>query len=196
MTMNNKITRRNLLRAGAAGSSALLIGSGAMARTYSANEKIRFACIGIGGMGGKGVRVASREQIVAVTAVEIHQRVVPTEPARIVVGGTTGMCVHREGERRAIVVPAGYQDIRARKCQPQVRQAPVELQAGICKVHSDIGPAYDVTDAYRTVMAAHAHPGTPVGLVRLGRQHINPTNVVIIWRCISIPCRPGCVRGG
>jgi predicted dehydrogenase len=63
--MSNSITRRNLLRAGAAASASVLIGPVAMARTYAANEKIRFACIGIGGMGGKGVGVASAEQIVA-----------------------------------------------------------------------------------------------------------------------------------
>ena len=70
MTMSNPITRRDFLRAGAAASSSLLIGPAAMARTYSANEKIRFACIGIGGMGGKGVGVASGEQIIAAADVD------------------------------------------------------------------------------------------------------------------------------
>ena len=65
MTLSKPITRRDLLRAGAAASGSLLIGPAAWARTYSANEKIRFACIGIGGMGGKGVRVASGEIDVA-----------------------------------------------------------------------------------------------------------------------------------
>ena len=43
-----------------------------MARTYSANEKIRFALIGIGGMGSKGVNVASDEQIVAAADVDVN----------------------------------------------------------------------------------------------------------------------------
>ena len=63
--MNNPISRRKLLQAGAVASASVLIGPAAMARTYSANEKIRFALIGIGGIGGKGVGVASGEQIVA-----------------------------------------------------------------------------------------------------------------------------------
>ncbi len=71
-TMRNSITRRRLLQAGAAASASLLIGPAAMARTYSANEKIRFALIGIGGMGGKGVSVASGEQIVAAADVDVN----------------------------------------------------------------------------------------------------------------------------
>ena len=43
-----------------------------MARTYAANEKIRFALVGIGGMGGKGVNVASGEQIVAAADVDVN----------------------------------------------------------------------------------------------------------------------------
>ena len=43
-----------------------------MARTYAANEKIRFALVGIGGMGGKGVGVASGEQIVAAADVDVN----------------------------------------------------------------------------------------------------------------------------
>ena len=43
-----------------------------MARTYAANEKIRFALIGIGGMGGKGVDVASGEQIIAAADVDVN----------------------------------------------------------------------------------------------------------------------------
>src|SRR4030043_477499 len=70
--MSKAITRRDLLRAGAAASASLLIVPAAMARTFSANEKIRFACIGIGGMGGKGVRVASGEQIVAAADVDAN----------------------------------------------------------------------------------------------------------------------------
>jgi predicted dehydrogenase len=71
--MSTAITRRRVLQAGAAASAAsVLIGPAAMARTYSANEKIRFALVGIGGMGGKGVRTASGEQIVAAADVDTN----------------------------------------------------------------------------------------------------------------------------
>jgi hypothetical protein len=50
----------------------LLVGPAAMARTYSANEKIRFALVGIGGMGGKGVDWGSREQIIAAADVDVN----------------------------------------------------------------------------------------------------------------------------
>ena len=70
--MHNRITRRRVLQAGVATSASLLIGPAAMARTYSANEKIRFALVGIGGMGGKGVNVASGEQIVAAADVDMN----------------------------------------------------------------------------------------------------------------------------
>ncbi len=63
--MKNQITRRRVLQAGAAASASILIGPAAMARTYTANEKIRFALVGIGGMGAKGVSFASNEQIIA-----------------------------------------------------------------------------------------------------------------------------------
>ncbi len=72
IAMKHIITRRKLLQAGAAASASLLIGPAAMARTYSANEKIRFALVGIGGMGGKGVGVASNEQIVAAADVDFN----------------------------------------------------------------------------------------------------------------------------
>ena len=72
--MSNVITRRKLLQAGAAASASVLIGPAAMARTYSANEKIRFALVGVGGMGGKGVNVASGEQIVAAADVDRQPR--------------------------------------------------------------------------------------------------------------------------
>ena len=70
--MKHSITRRKLLQAGAAASVGMLIGPAAMARTYSANEKIRFALVGIGGMGGKGVGVALNEQIVAAADVDVN----------------------------------------------------------------------------------------------------------------------------
>ena len=70
--MSTRITRRKLLQSGAAASAAVLIGPAAMARTYAANEKIRFALVGIGGMGGKGVNVASGEQIIAAADVDFN----------------------------------------------------------------------------------------------------------------------------
>ena len=68
--MKNHITRRKLIQTGAAVSATMLIGPAAMARTYKANEKIRFGLVGIGGMGGKGVNVASGEQIIAAADVD------------------------------------------------------------------------------------------------------------------------------
>jgi predicted dehydrogenase len=47
-----------------------MICSAGAVRTYAANEKIRFGLVGIGGMGGKGVGVASGEQIVAAADVD------------------------------------------------------------------------------------------------------------------------------
>ena len=70
--MKKSITRRNFLRASAAVSASMLIVPAATARTYSANEKIRFALVGIGGQGGKGVNAASDEQIVAVADVDFN----------------------------------------------------------------------------------------------------------------------------
>ena len=70
--MSNAITRRKLLQAGAASATSVLIVPAAMARTYSVNEKIRFGLVGIGGMGGKGVGVASGEQIVAAADVDVN----------------------------------------------------------------------------------------------------------------------------
>ena len=70
--MRKTLTRRRLLQAGAAASATFLIGPASMARTYAANEKIRFALIGVGGMGGKGVNVASGEQIIAAADVDVN----------------------------------------------------------------------------------------------------------------------------
>ncbi len=68
--MRNQITRRSLLKTVAAASASVLIGPAAMARTYSANDKIRFALVGVGGMGAKGVNFASGEQIIAAADVD------------------------------------------------------------------------------------------------------------------------------
>ncbi len=52
------MNRRGFLKTSAAVSASVLIVPAALARTYSANERIRFALVGIGGMGGKGVNTA------------------------------------------------------------------------------------------------------------------------------------------
>jgi predicted dehydrogenase len=71
--MKKTLTRRELLQTTAAATAAsVLIGPAAMARTYAANEKIRFALVGIGGMGGKGVNFASGEQIMAAADVDFQ----------------------------------------------------------------------------------------------------------------------------
>jgi len=67
--MKSCINRRKFLKAGAV-AAPLLICSPSAVRTYAANEKIRFALVGIGGMGGKGVNFASGEQIVAAADVD------------------------------------------------------------------------------------------------------------------------------
>jgi predicted dehydrogenase len=71
INMKTRIPRRKILQAGAAAAS-LLIGPASLARTYAANEKIRFALVGIGGMGHKGVGVASGEQIIAAADVDFQ----------------------------------------------------------------------------------------------------------------------------
>lgn len=68
--MSHRITRRKFLQAGAVAGTFMICPARA-ARTYAANEKIRFALIGIGGMGSKGVNVASGEQIVAAADVDL-----------------------------------------------------------------------------------------------------------------------------
>ena len=67
--MKTKVTRRQFLKTGTA--TSFLICSARTAFTYTANEKIRFALIGIGGMGSKGVNVALGEQIVAAADVDM-----------------------------------------------------------------------------------------------------------------------------
>jgi len=67
--MKTGFSRRQILKTGAAGS--FLICSPKTAFSYTANEKIRFALIGIGGMGSKGVDVALGEQIIAAADVDM-----------------------------------------------------------------------------------------------------------------------------
>jgi len=68
--MTTRINRRKFLKVGATASASVFIVTAASARSYAANEKIRFGLVGIGGMGGKGVNVASGEQIVAAADVD------------------------------------------------------------------------------------------------------------------------------
>jgi len=68
--MPYRITRRRFLKTGTTASASILICSATATRTYAANEKIRFANVGIGGMGGKGIGVALGEQIIAVADVD------------------------------------------------------------------------------------------------------------------------------
>lgn len=65
----SQFSRRQFIKTGAAGT--FLICSPKTAFGYTANEKIRFALIGIGGMGGKGVGVGLREQIIAAADVDM-----------------------------------------------------------------------------------------------------------------------------
>jgi len=68
--MKKTLSRRHFLKAGAAAS--FLICTPRTAFTFAANEKIRFALVGIGGMGGKGVNYASGEQIMAAADVDMN----------------------------------------------------------------------------------------------------------------------------
>ncbi|MBM4020002.1 MAG: Gfo/Idh/MocA family oxidoreductase [Planctomycetes bacterium] len=63
-------TRRSFLRTtGAAAASALIVSPSAV-WSYAANEKLRFACIGAGGMAHRGIMNAMSEHLVAVAEVD------------------------------------------------------------------------------------------------------------------------------
>jgi len=68
--MKANCSRRHFIKAGAAGT--FLLCSPRTAFTYTANEKIRFALIGIGGMGAKGVNIGLEEQVVAAADVDMQ----------------------------------------------------------------------------------------------------------------------------
>mgnify|MGYP000947728945 FL=1 len=68
--MKATCSRRHFIKAGAAGT--FLLCSPKTAFTYTANEKIRFALIGIGGMGAKGVNLGLEEQVVAAADVDMQ----------------------------------------------------------------------------------------------------------------------------
>jgi predicted dehydrogenase len=63
-------TRRHFLKTAAGATAAAMIVSPSAAWSYAANEKLRFACIGIGGMAGKGVMNARLENLIAVAEVD------------------------------------------------------------------------------------------------------------------------------
>ncbi len=68
--MKATCSRRHFIKAGTAGT--FLLCSPKTAFTYTANEKIRFALIGIGGMGAKGVNIGVEEQVVAAADVDMQ----------------------------------------------------------------------------------------------------------------------------
>lgn len=68
--MKATCSRRHFIKAGTAGT--FLLCSPKTAFTYTANEKIRFALIGIGGMGAKGVNLGLEEQVVAAADVDMQ----------------------------------------------------------------------------------------------------------------------------
>ncbi len=83
--MTKNVSRRQFLKTGTAAS--FLICSARTAFTYTANEKIRFALIGIGGMGAKGVNVALEEQIIAAADVDMGHAAKSVEKIK---GGAPG----------------------------------------------------------------------------------------------------------
>ena len=64
------LSRRCFLKTAGAGAASALIVSSSAVWSYAANEKLRFACIGVGGMAGKGVMNARLENLVAVAEVD------------------------------------------------------------------------------------------------------------------------------
>jgi len=62
--MSQGLTRRSFLQ-GAAGAAATLVIGSFNPRAYAANEKLRCACIGVGGRGGAHVEAAMKENLVA-----------------------------------------------------------------------------------------------------------------------------------
>jgi len=62
--MSQGLTRRLFLK-GAAGAAATLVIGSFNPRAYAANEKLRCACIGVGGRGGAHVEAAMKENLVA-----------------------------------------------------------------------------------------------------------------------------------
>jgi predicted dehydrogenase len=71
--MTDPITRRDFVRNTALATGLMIVGPGVV-RSYGANEKLRMACIGAGGMAGKGMDVAMREHLLAVAEIDPHGR--------------------------------------------------------------------------------------------------------------------------
>jgi predicted dehydrogenase len=66
-----KSSRRQWLRSGLYAGVTVAAAPG-FARSYAANEKLRMACIGIGGQGGRGLGAAGGQQLVAVADVNLE----------------------------------------------------------------------------------------------------------------------------
>jgi predicted dehydrogenase len=67
--MKSQITRRNMLKAGAAASAGVWLATQSEA-AESPNEKLNIACIGVGGRGGDNLRGISSQNIVALCDVD------------------------------------------------------------------------------------------------------------------------------
>lgn len=63
-------TRRRFLKTTAAATASAMIVSPSAAWSYTANEKLRFVCIGVGGMARRGMDNAMLEHLVAVAEVD------------------------------------------------------------------------------------------------------------------------------
>ncbi|HNX33425.1 MAG TPA: Gfo/Idh/MocA family oxidoreductase [Kiritimatiellia bacterium] len=85
--MKANCSRRHFIKAGAAGT--FLLCSPKTAFTYTANEKIRFALIGIGGMGAKGVNVGLEEQVVAAADVDMQHAANSVQKIKAAAPGAT-----------------------------------------------------------------------------------------------------------
>lgn len=70
---SNTLNRRNVLKASAFAGITFLANP-ATVFTYAANEKLRFACIGVGGRAAAGVNPGLRENLVAVAEVDPQER--------------------------------------------------------------------------------------------------------------------------
>ena len=68
--LNNKTSRRNFIKSSAAATGGYWLGTTAVTKAQSPNEKLNIACIGVGGRGGQNVRGVSGENIVAMCDVD------------------------------------------------------------------------------------------------------------------------------
>jgi len=92
--MKANCSRRRFIKAGAAGT--FLLCSPKTAFTYTANEKIRFALIGIGGMGAKGVNIGVEEQVVAAADVDMQHAANSVQKIKAAAPGATFYADYRK----------------------------------------------------------------------------------------------------